>query len=131
MWIQLTCRLVPKDQAKPGWPFVSTIATIVVVVVMVDQLQNGLSEAVSQQNIILGLWLLGLTVNSRPLVPIWASLATLVWSVMWLVDGFLHVPASKDVWHWYDQNVFFISLLAALISMAAIGLAFRKAAAQH
>jgi hypothetical protein len=75
MWIQLTCRLVPKYQAKPPQPFVSTI---VVVIVMIDQLQNGLSEAVSQQNIIIGLWLFGLTVNSRPLVPIWSSLATLV-----------------------------------------------------
>ena len=98
---------------------------------MVDQRQNGLSEAVSQHNIIIGLWLLGLTVNSRPLVPIWASLATLVWSVMWIVDGFLHVLDSTDVWHWYDQNVLFISLLAVLISMATIGFVFRKAAAQH
>ena len=131
LWIQLTCRLVPKDQAKPGWEFVSTIATIVVVIVMVDQLQNGLSEALSQQNIIIGFWLIGLTVNFRPLVPIWASPVTLVWAVLTLVDGFLHALAAKDVWHWYDQTLFPISFLAALISIVAIGLAFRKAAAQE
>ena len=36
---------------------------------------------------------------------------------------------GKDVWEWYDQNLFVISLLAALISLLAIGLVFRKAAA--
>ena len=70
MWAQLTWRLVSKDQSTRGWPFVSTIATIVFVTVMIDQLQNGLSEAVSQQNIIVGFWLLALTVNFRSLVPI-------------------------------------------------------------
>jgi hypothetical protein len=95
MWSQRTCRLVPTDQSTCGWPFISTIATIVFVLVMINQLQNGVSEAVSDQNIIIGFWLLALTVNFRSLVPIWVRLASLVWAVGWIVDVFLHVLAAK------------------------------------
>ena len=49
---------------------------------------------------------------------------------MWLVDGFLHVLDAKYVWTWYDQTIFHISQLAAMISLIATGLSFREAAAQ-
>ena len=135
--IQITGRMGPEEQALPGAPFITNVATIAVVIQMITQLNAGgiTVESGWGQNIIIGLWVVGMLVfNWRNVLPIWARVSALIWGIVWFVDGFKHIlgtaegPIPKDFVTAYDSSVFLVGFAGMLVTVFAMQTAFRKSA---